>query len=95
MRSTSDFYAQSKGSTAKGKQLSTSNRYIEEIKNHNSDPLMHPCDEEYHSDESSSLEGGDQRRISSSSKVNFSKLTKKEQSQRFKNMQRKIQRLQI
>lgn len=38
----------------------------------------------------SSYEEGDVRRISSSSRVNFSKLTKKEQAARFKNMQKKI-----
>ena len=43
----------------------------------------------------SSYQEGDAKRISSSSRVNFSKLTKKEQAIRFKNMQKKIQRLQI
>lgn len=43
----------------------------------------------------SSYEEGDVKRISSSSRVNFTKLTKKEQAARFRNMQKKIQRLQI
>jgi hypothetical protein len=34
----------------------------------------------------SSYEEGDEKRVSSSSRVNFSKLTKKEQISRFKNM---------
>ena len=38
----------------------------------------------------SSYEEGDVKRISSSSRVNFTKLTKKEQATRFKNMQKKI-----
>jgi hypothetical protein len=48
-------------------------------------------------DESSEEEEGgiDVNRTSSSSRVNFSKLSKKEQAIRFKNMQKKIQRLQI
>jgi hypothetical protein len=41
------------------------------------------------------MEDGDMKRLSSSSRVNFSKLNKKEQAVRFKNMQKKIQRLQI
>jgi hypothetical protein len=44
-------------------------------------------------DQHSSYEEGEEKRISSSSRVNFSKLTKKEQILRFKNMQKKIQRL--
>jgi predicted transcriptional regulator len=43
----------------------------------------------------SSYDEGEEKRVSSSSRVNFSKLTKKEQILRFKNMQKKIQRLQI
>lgn len=38
----------------------------------------------------SSYEEGDVKRISSSSRVNFTKLTKKEQAARFRNMQKKI-----
>ena len=38
----------------------------------------------------SSYDGGDSKRISSSSRVNFTKLNKKEQIARFKNMQKKI-----
>lgn len=41
-------------------------------------------------DGNSSYEEGDVKRISSSSRVNFTKLTKKEQAARFKNMQKKI-----
>jgi hypothetical protein len=41
------------------------------------------------------MEDGDMKRLSSSSRVNFTKLNKKEQAVRFKNMQKKIQRLQI
>lgn len=44
---------------------------------------------------SASNQAGDSKRISSSSRVNFTKLNKKEQAARFKNMQKKIQRLQI
>jgi hypothetical protein len=36
--------------------------------------------------EGSSYEEGEEKRVSSSSRVNFSKLTKKEQIARFKNM---------
>ncbi len=38
----------------------------------------------------SSYEEGEEKRVSSSSRVNFTKLTKKEQISRFKNMQKKI-----
>ena len=37
-------------------------------------------------EDSSSYQAGDVKRISSSSRVNFTKLTKKEQAERFKNM---------
>jgi hypothetical protein len=43
----------------------------------------------------SSYDDNDQRRVSSTSKINFTKLSRKEQQNRFKNMQKKIQRLQI
>jgi len=52
-------------------------------------------DEEFKSlmgkdEDSSCCQVGDVKRISSSSRVNFTKLTKKEQAARFKNMQKKI-----
>ena len=47
---------------------------------------MEDQDEENDGIGNSSYEEGEEKRVSSSSRVNFSKLTKKEQISRFKNM---------